>query len=245
MKPKWEDEKQSKKNLKKIQSNIRIKQNEIDGFETEVVQIEFDIRMGKITQSIGTQVKDKFDGLIKQRQKDITHLQKEKKLYSDSKGWVDWYDRMNNTLDKVPKFSKKEKTDFLKENIDSIVVKYDSITKSHLLDISFTQPIVGDSMVYSGGKDEKGFKKYELLDGGNNYLVKIPLDSSRKRLSKEKKEKLNNIIFELKEEKGYSHQEVCDYLNKIGLRTTTGKKWDKPKLSSYYNYIKKGSKLGK
>ena len=47
------------------------------------------------------------------------------------------------------------------------------------------------------------------------------------------------------ENRNLSHSEVCDELNKKGLRTPTNKKWDKPKLSSYYNYIKKQYKLGK
>jgi len=50
---------------------------------------------------------------------------------------------------------------------------------------------------------------------------------------------------ELKEKKGLSHSEVCDELNKRGVRTPTQKKGDKPKFSSYYNYIKKELNVGK
>ena len=75
--------------------------------------------------------------------------------------------------------------------------------------------------------------------------VDIPIDEKRNTLSSNDRIKLNSLILELKEKKNLSHSEVCDELNKKGVRTPTNKKWDKPKLSSYYNYIKKQYKLGK
>jgi len=56
---------------------------------------------------------------------------------------------------------------------------------------------------------------------------------------------LREMISDLNFEDGDPDELDFDELNKKGLRTPTNKKWDKPKLSSYYNYIKKQYKLGK
>ena len=89
------------------------------------------------------------------------------------------------------------------------------------------------------------FKDYEIITGYKNVKVEVPIDEKRNTLSLNDRIKLNSLILELKENRNLSHSEVCDELNKKGLRTPTNKKWDKPKLSSYYNYIKKQYKLGK
>ena len=148
-------------------------------------------------------------------------------------------------LEKVPNYNLSKKTTFLRENIERIDVRYDSSSKSHKMDISFNKPIIGDKMIYKNSKDDEGFKDYEIITGYKNVKVEVPIDEKRNTLSLNDRIKLNSLILELKENRNLSHSEVCDELNKKGLRTPTNKKWDKPKLSSYYNYIKKQYKLGK
>ena len=243
--PKWEDKNENKKHLKKLRVYINETEKEINRYNDELVQVEFDIRVDKLTQKVGELLKQKFNEIITENQKKLSSYKKDEVLLSDTKGWISWLDRMYKELEKVPKYSLSKKTTFLKENIKLIEVHYDSESKSHKMDISFTKPIIGDKMLYSNSKDDKGFKDYEIVSGYENVEVEVPLDEKRNRLSSNDRIKLNSLILELKEKKNLSHSEVCDELNKRGLSTSTNKKWDKPKLSSYYNYIKKEYKLGK
>mgnify|MGYP006170586079 FL=1 len=100
-------------------------------------------------------------------------------------------------------------------------------------------------MLYKNSKDDKGFKDYEIISGYKNIELDVPIDEKRNTLSSNDRIKLNSLILELKEKRSLSHSEVCNELNKRGVRTPTNKKWDKPKLSSYFNYIKKEYRLGK
>ena len=243
--PKWEDEKVNKKNLKKLRVYINETEKEIDRYNDEIIQIEFDIRIGNLTQKIGEKLREKFNLIISENQKKLNSYKKEEVLLSDTKGWISWIDRMNKELEKVPNYNLSKKTTFLRENIERIDVRYDSSSKSHKMDISFNKPIIGDKMIYKNSKDDKGFKDYEIITGYKNVKVEVPIDEKRNTLSLNDRIKLNSLILELKENRNLSHSEVCDELNKKGLRTPTNKKWDKPKLSSYYNYIKKQYKLGK
>ena len=243
--PKWEDEGVNKKNLKKLRVYINETEKEIDRYNDEIIQIEFDIRIGNLTQKIGEKLREKFNLIILENQKKLNSYKKEEVLLSDTKGWISWIDRMNKELEKVPNYNLSKKTTFLRENLERIDVRYDSESKSHKMDISFNKPIIGDKMLYKNSKDDKGFKDYEIISGYKNIEVDIPIDEKRNTLSSNDRIKLNSLILELKEKRNLSHSEVCDELNKKGLRTPTNKKWDKPKLSSYYNYIKKQYKLGK
>lgn len=243
--PKWEDEKVNKKNLKKLRVYINDTEKEIDRYNDEIIQIEFDIRIGNLTKKIGEKLREKFNLIILENQKKLNSYKKEEVLLSDTKGWISWIDRMNKELEKVPNYNLSKKTTFLRENIERIDVRYDSSSKSHKMDISFNKPIIGDKMIYKNSKDDEGFKDYEIITGYKNVKVEVPIDEKRNTLSLNDRIKLNSLILELKENRNLSHSEVCDELNKKGLRTPTNKKWDKPKLSSYYNYIKKQYKLGK
>ena len=243
--PKWEDEVVNKKNLKKLRVYINETEKEIGRYNDEIVQIEFDIRIGNLTQKVGEKLRVKFNEIILENQKKLNSYKKEEVLLSDTKGWISWVDRMNKELEKVPNYNLSKKTTFLRENIERIDVRYDSDSKSHKMDISFNKPIIGDKMLYKNSKDDKGFKDYEIISGYKNIVVDVPIDEKRNTLSSNDRIKLNSLLLELKEKRNLSHSEVCDKLNKREVRTPTNKKWDKPKLSSYYNYIKKQYKLGK
>ena len=86
--------------------------------------------------------------------------------------------------------------------------------------------------------DNKGFKKFQISDGKNTKILKVPLVIYRKKQNEKVRTQLNNLIIKLKEEKEFSLQEICNELNGLNLLTPTKKKWDKPKLSSYYKSLK-------
>jgi len=237
---KWEDEKKVKKNISRIKKYLREKKKEQNKIENEIVQIEFDIRTDKITPSLGKKLKIKFQETIEHLNIEVKRLETDLKLITNSKGWINWLEKMGKGLDNIKNSSFKIKRDFLYKNLQEIGVVYDDDMKSHRLDILFKYPIVGDIFQYdvSMEKDETGFKKYNITDGVTNKIIEIPLVNYRKKQNEKSREKLNSIIIEMKEEKGYSLQMICNELNELMLYTPTKKKWDKPKLSSYYKTIK-------
>ena len=238
--PKWENDKENKKNLSRIKKYLREKSIERENSENQIVQIEFEIRTGETSSSIGEKLKKKFQETIKHLEKEIERLEVELKLYSNSKGWVNWLENMAKGLDRVKNSSNESKKEFLNKHIQEIEVQYDDKIKSHRLDIRFKYPIVGDIFQYekNGDMDNKGFKKYQISDGINTKILKVPLVNYRKKQNEKVRNKLNNLIIKLKEEQGFSLQEICNELNELDLRTPTKKKWDKPKLSSYYKNLK-------
>lgn len=238
--PKWEDEKEIKKNINRIKKYLREKTNERDRIENEIVQIEFDVRINKIKSTLGEKLKLKFKETIEHLDIEVKRLETDLKLISNSKGWINWIEKMSKGLDKINSSSNETKRDFLIKNIREIGVVYDDKIKSHSLDILFRYPIVGDIFQYNTNKekDDKGFKKYHITDGFSNKVLEVPLVNYRKKQNEKTRDKLNSVIIKLKEEKGFSLQKICNELNSVKLYTPTKKKWDKPKLSSYYKNLK-------
>lgn len=236
----WEDEKKVKKSISRIKKYLREKIKEQDRIENEIVQIEFDVRTNKIKPSLGKKLKIKFQETIEHLDFEVKRLETDLKLVSNTKGWINWLKKMSKGLDKIKNSSNETKKDFLNKNVQEIVVFYDDKIKSHRLDIQFRYPIVGDVFQYdiSGDKDDTGFKKYNITDGVTNKILEVPLVNYRKKQNERTRDKLNSVIIELKEVKGNSLQKICNELNDMKLYTPTKKKWDKPKLSSYYKNLK-------
>jgi len=240
--PLWDDEKKLKRKVGKLKKYLRDKTNERDKYEDEIIQIEFEIRTNKITQVKGEKLILKFQKTLKIFDEEIEILENQLKIVTNSKGWIDWIDKMSKGLAKIKNSTTEIKKDFINKNIKEIDVDFDKKTNSHKLDIHFKYPIVGDMLVYNinGEKDPRGGsgKRYDIFDGSSKLNIEIPLVNYRKKQNEKMRDKLNSVIVELKEVKGNSLQEICNYLNNIKLHTPTGKKWDKPKLSSYYKNLK-------
>jgi site-specific DNA recombinase len=240
--PLWDDEKELKKKIRKVKKYLRDKTNERDKYEDEIIQIQFEIRTNQITQVKGEKLILKFQNTIEIFDKEIEKLQNQLKIVTNSKGWIDWIDKMSKGLGKIKNSSTEIKKDFINKNIQEIDVDFDKKSNSHKLNIHFKYPIIGDKLVYdiNGKRDPRGGsgKKYDIFDGSSEMEIEIPLVKYRKKQNEKTRDKLNSVIIELKEVKGNSLQEICNELNNMKLYTPTKKKWDKPKLSSYYKYLK-------
>lgn len=238
--PRWDDEKDTKKRIDKIKRYLRDKIRERDRDENEIVQIEFDIRTKEITKSMGEKLELKFRESIDHLNVEIENYQKDLKLLSNTKGWINWIDKMSKELDTIKTSSKETQRDFIKENVQEIDVEFDKNTKSHKLNMKFRYPIVGDMFDYlsTGEKDVNGFKKYEITDGGYDKFIELPLVNNRKKKDGENRDKLNMEIVKLIETEGLSLRLTCNELNRKKLYTPTNKKWNKSNLSSHYKNLK-------
>ena len=224
-----------------IRSQLRNKRRELESLEDEQIQIEYDVRTKKISESIGSKLREKFKTSIEIVQEEIDLIKNEERLISESKGWVNWISKMEKDVKKIMNSSLEQKRDFINRNVQNIKVFFDEKSKEHDITINFRLPIVGDELIYDkkGIINETGFKDYKIKDGDKtvNFRFEKPVQI-RTKLNKEVRKVLNERIIQLKEVEFLSLKNICETLNKERLLTPTGKNWDKPKLSSYYRTIK-------
>ena len=71
---------------------------------------------------------------------------------------MNWLKNVNKTIDDKGSLTLEKKRLFLKEIINKIEIHYNVKNQSHVVDINFKLPIVGDSLNYTGKVDKKGFK---------------------------------------------------------------------------------------
>ena len=239
--PKWDSETNNSKRLGSIRSQLRNKRRELESLEDEQIQIEYDVRTKKISESIGSKLREKFKTSIEIVQEEIDLIKNEERLISESKGWVNWISKMEKDVKKNMNSSLEQKRDFINRNVQNIKVFFDEKSKEHDITINFRLPIVGDELIYDkkGIINETGFKDYKIKDGDRtvNFRFEKPVQI-RTKLNKEVRKVLNERIIQLKEVEFLSLKNICETLNKERLLTPTGKNWDKPKLSSYYRTIK-------
>ena len=239
--PKWDSETNNSKRLGSIRSQLRNKRRELESLEDEQIQIEYDVRTKKISESIGSKLREKFKTSIEIVQEEIDLIMNEERLISESKGWVNWISKMEKDVKKIMNSSLEQKRDFINRNVQNIKVFFDEKSKEHDITINFRLPIVGDELIYDkkGIINETGFKDYKIKDGDRtvNFRFEKPVQI-RTKLNKEVRKVLNERIIQLKEVDFLSLKNICETLNKERLLTPTGKNWDKPKLSSYYRTIK-------
>ena len=239
--PKWDSETKNSKRLGSIRTQLRNKRRELESLEDEQIQIEYDVRTKKISESIGSKLREKFKTSIEIVQEEIDLIKNEERLISESKGWVNWISKMEKDVKKIMNSSLEQKRDFINRNVQNIKVFFDEKSKEHDITINFRLPIVGDELIYDkkGIINETGFKDYKIKDGDRtvNFRFEKPVQI-RTKLNKEVRKVLNERIIQLKEVEFLSLKNICETLNKERLLTPTGKNWDKPKLSSYYRTIK-------
>lgn len=239
--PKWDSETKNSKRLGSIRTQLRNKRRELESLENEQIQIEYDVRTKKISESIGSKLREKFKTSIEIVQEEIDLTKNEERLISESKGWVNWISKMEKDVKKIMNSSLEQKRDFINRNVQNIKVFFDEKSKEHDITVNFRLPIVGDELIYDkkGIINETGFKDYKIKDGDKtvNFRFEKPVQI-RTKLNKEVRKILNERIIQLKEVEFLSLKNICETLNKERLLTPTGKNWDKPKLSSYYRTIK-------
>lgn len=237
--PKFEDEKNLKKLSDDLKRRIRDKNLELSKVDEELLKLEFDIRLGTITQNQGEKLRERFKSHLSTIQDEVNDLNENLQSISNSTGWVNWLNKINENLEEVETFSFEKQREFLLDTINKIDIKYDPKKKSHQLDIKFKLPIVGDSLNYTGVVDKNGFKEYQIKEGKSVIKSEMGLVTHKSTQTDSKKMKLIERIISLKEKEGLSLNEISDKLNNEKMFPPNGGKWYKSKLSSFYNYSKK------
>jgi len=232
---KWEESSELIRRTNSIKKSIREFEMKIQKTEEELVQVEFDERLGEVSPSISKKLKDKFKGRIVELNSLKDEKIEEMRLLETTENWIGWLEKMSEEIEEVRDYDTDKKREFLHQFIESISVKYLNSKQSHQLDFKFKIPIVGDTIQYSGVTDKRGNKSYDLIEGSKNLKFEIPINRKHKNLRKPKeREEIIKSIVSCIEENGMSLQQTCDFLNKNGLTPIGGGKWYKSKLSSFY-----------
>lgn len=236
LKPKFEEEEKVRVQRETLERKLRTKNSELKKVEEQEIQIEFDVRIGRLTEKQGISLSDKFKEHIRTINEEIEELRGKLDVISNSKGWIDWLEKMNKEIEKVRDYSLEKKREFLFDVIKEIQIQYNPNKQSHKIDIRFLLPLVGDEILYDVERDESGFKTYHLKDGVTIYETE--LDSKISNISKNQpyKDKLIEKVISLREKEGMSFEKICEKLNSEGLKPLNGGLWYKSRISSFYNY---------
>jgi hypothetical protein len=232
---KWEESTELIRRTNSIKKSIREFELRVQKTEEELVQVEFDERLGEVSNSVSKKLKNKF----KDRIIELNLLKEEKvqemRLLETTENWIGWLEKMSEEIEEVRNYDTDKKREFLHQFIESINVKYLDSKQSHQLDFKFKIPIVGDTIQYTGVTDKRGNKSYDLIEGSENLNFEVPINRKHKNLrkSKEREEIIKSIVSCI-EEKGMSLQQTCDFLNENRLIPINGGRWYKSKLSSFY-----------
>ena len=239
LQPRFEEKEKIRTQRETLQRKIRTKKSELSKVEEQEIQIEFDVRIGKLTEKQGGSLSQKFKDHIKNINEEINELTSKLDVISNSQGWIDWLDRMSKDLEKVKEYPLEKKREFLLDVLKEIQVQYNPTTQSHKLDIRFLLPLVGDEILYDVDKDEKGFRKYQVREGVTVYQTELDSVLSYTSKNQSYKDKLTERVIYLREVEGLSYEKIIQVLNSEGLKPMNGENWYKSRISSFYNYNRK------
>ena len=208
-----------------------------ESLEEKIVDTEVQILTSEISKSLGKKVKERIKKLIVGVNEEINDFENELRVLNNSSEWIDWLNQMYLEVDSLENLPLNKQREFVSKYVKKIEVEYKPKTQSHKFNFKFLYPIVEDGIKLKG-KNNRGRKEYEILDGSSSSSIEIKFSNKRIRLSEDEKNDLHKRISELRVGKSLSLNEVCKILNDEGYLTPTKKKWDKPKLSSYTKNMK-------
>lgn len=239
LKPKFQEEEILRKRKETLERSVRGKRNELSGVEDKKMDLEFEFRLNEMKKSRFNSLTLRFDEHIKKIQEELNNLESKLKVINETKGWVDWLEKMNSEINLIENYNLQRKKEFLKGILNEIEIRYDKNNKSHLIDLKFKLPLVGDSIIYGEKRDSQGFKVYDIQQGKIKYQTELKSFVPNKSKKQSQKNELIERIVYLKEIESKTFEEISEMLNDEGLKPLNGGKWYKSKVSSFYNYNRK------
>ena len=235
--PKYDKETDRKKKLKtmmKYRSDlIRV----LSKTKEELINIEVEFRLGDLNKNMYDGIKSKFTERIKTQEIDLQKYDIKIEDYRNSESWINWVEQLNKSLDRKNNFTLEKKKEELFRTIENIMVSYNKDKRGHDFNVNFKIPIVGDRIDYVDKKDKS--KGYKIVEGDPRFNVSMKQVTSKTNFKEpNKRTKIIETIFELKDKEDFSFQKISDLLNEKGMKTVRGKKWTKPSVNRVYLYNK-------
>ena len=151
-----------------VNKDIKLVRKELKTFQQNRVQFIKDKYLNQLSDLDYKNILNSIDDKIVECESKTDELNRKTDLMNQRTNWINWLDEHHRNVDRYLEVEGvKEKRRVIDFYIDKVVVGYDHTTKQHRLNIHYKYPIVGDKMIFKGGRmywDEWG-KGYKIKEG--------------------------------------------------------------------------------
>lgn len=216
-----------------LRKKIKGREKLIQPLEDKIALTEVQIVTKEISKSLGEKIIILSKGEIYKITDSLVELKNQLSVLNDGSKWIDWIDKMSKNVGDIRNKSKDYQRKWIRKFIRSILVEFNTETKTHKLSINFTAGLVDDS-IKKVGKNENGLPIYNIIEGSKSLELN---HQWVKRVENIDEEYISNTITEINnlKNKGLSYNEICVNLNDNGIKTSRGKDWKKDTLIKFRN----------
>ena len=151
-----------------VNKEEKLIRKELKTFQKNRVQFIKDKYLNQLSDLDYKNILSSIDEKIVECELKLEELNRKTDLMNQRTNWINWLDEHHRNVDRYLEVEGvKEKRRVIDFYIDKVVVGFDHTTKQHSVDITYKYPIVGDKMVFKGGKtywDEWG-TGYKIKEG--------------------------------------------------------------------------------
>jgi hypothetical protein len=156
------------KTIKENTAKLKFLKKHIAKLEDNLVDLESDRLMGKITLAQYPKIKDRITDEKLEAEAEMERLEGEIVGSQDLKQWSNWVKTFRQQMESYRKFKPEQRKEILQKLLTTVDVHLvDGHT--HWLEINFKVPLVGDALVYTD-KAQKTLG-YSLKEGGTALMV--------------------------------------------------------------------------
>ena len=216
-----------------LRKKIKGREKLIQPLENKIALTEVQIVTKEISKSLGEKIIILSKGEIYKITDSLEELKNQLSVLNDGSKWIDWIDKMSKNVGDIRNKSKDYQRKWIRKFIRSILVEFNTETKTHKLSVNFTAGLVDDS-IKKVGKNENGLPIYNIIEGSKSLELN---HQWVKRVENIDEEYISNTITEINnlKNKGLSYNEICVNLNDNGIKTSRGKDWKKDTLIKFRN----------
>ena len=172
MKQKSKSDKELNENKKVIEDIIQRIQVQIDNIETQMVNLEVDLTLGKKEESMVRKLTSRYQEELDKLHERNQSMEDELEQLDKDTVWLDWITRFGKELNTNVKSNEKQR-EFLEGVVSKIIVHSSTdrvrdkdVQFGHSLEIQYKMKIVGDKLRYKD--NNKKSKGYDVKEGRFN-----------------------------------------------------------------------------
>ena len=180
-----------KDNEKFLENKVQSIVLQIDNMENQIVELEFDVRSGKMDSKRGEGIIKKFQNELDIKQQEKNEIEKEIDDVGKDRNWLNWVEKFGDTI-KLNTADETKQKEFLKGILNKVTVnsEYDNKDKQqgHSFDFQFKMKIIDDKFewidktVLPRTYKVKDGRDYDKSDGIIKFVV--TRNNSKKKVLK-------------------------------------------------------------
>ena len=134
--------------------------------ENQIIELEFDVRSGKMDSKRGDGIIKKFQNELDIKQQEKNEIEKEIDDVGKDRNWINWVEKFGDTI-KLNTVDETKQKEFLKGILDKVIVnsEYDNKDKQqgHSFHFQFKMKIIDDKFEWID--KTVSTRTYKLKDG--------------------------------------------------------------------------------